>query len=72
MECNSIPDITFIKFEVVFSQQGTQFVLKTHLGMVPCLFTNIFGHCSEIRLAHGEIGVATLPFEVGEVGSTLF
>ena len=72
MECDSIPDITFIKFKVVFSQQGTQFVLKAHLGMVRFLVTDVLDDLVEFRLAHRKICIAALPFEVSVFGSALF
>src|SRR2546429_8045018 len=62
---SSVPHIFLLPFDLVFFQQCTQFVLKTNIAMMWLLSGNILLHLFEIRLAHGKIRIASLPFEIG-------
>ena len=65
--CQSIPNIFLIPFDFVTLQQRAQLLLKSNFAMMFLLPGNVLLHRFEIGLAHGEIRVAALPFEVGVI-----
>ena len=65
----SIPNVFLVPFNLVLAQQRTQLVLKTNLAVMFLLSGDVLLHLFEIGLAHGEIRVAALPFEIGVIGT---
>ena len=65
----SIPHIFLIPFDLVLAQQRAEFVLKSNLAMMLFLPGDVFFHLWQFRLAHREIRVAALPFEVGVIAT---
>src|ERR1017187_10411227 len=58
---DSIPHITFIKFDFVFAQQRAKFVLKRHLPMMFLLARDVLFPLLKLGLAHREIRIPALP-----------
>jgi len=69
---DSIPHITFIKFDFVFAQQRAKFVLECRLPMMFLLVRNVLFHLFKVGLAHREIRIAALPFKIGVVAAMFF
>src|ERR1051326_4029585 len=59
----SIPNISLVKLDVVFSQQRPQLMLERHFAMMLFLRRNVLLHLLEVRLTHRKICVTPLPLE---------
>ena len=65
--CVSIPNISFLPFDLVFAQQRSQFVLKSHLPVIFLMAGNVFFDLFQIRLTDREVRITSLPFETGVI-----
>ena len=62
----SFPDVTLIPLYLVLRQQCSHLILETKLSMVILLVRYISLDLLQVRLTHGEISIARLPFEAGK------
>ena len=69
---DSIPGISFIKFDFMFAQQRAKFILKRCLPMMFLLAHDVLPHLFKVGLAHREIRIAALPFKIGIVVAMFF
>ena len=69
---DSIPHISFIKFDFMFAQERAKFVLKRRLPMMFLLARDVLFHLLKVGLAHREIRIAALPFKIGVVAAMFF
>src|SRR3989442_14779462 len=63
----SVPNVSLIPFDAMPPQQSTQFILESNLPVMLDLISNVSFDLLQIRLAHGKIGISTLPFKIGEL-----
>ena len=60
----SFPDVTFIPLYPVLCQERSDFILEAQFSVRVLLIRNIFLNLLQIRLTHGKVCVAALPFEI--------
>lgn len=65
-----IPDIAFVIGNLVFTQQGPIFRLKTALCMMFFLMDDIIGYNGDFSLSYGKYPIPILPGEIPQLGIT--
>ncbi len=63
-----VPEVGFVEGDVVFGEEGAEFVLEGVFLVVLFLRCDVLLEDGEVRGADGEDGVAALPGEVGGLG----
>lgn len=60
---NSVPDISFVPFQIVSSQELAEFVLKGNRAVMLLLIGQVRLYLSDVRLADSECAVSVLPLK---------
>src|SRR5262249_24914078 len=66
-----IPNISLVVFQLVFSEQPAEFVLKRFAPMVFFLVSDVALERFDMRRTYGKRTVATLPMKPCELGTTI-
>src|SRR5205823_4597746 len=66
-----IPHVTFVPFDLVFSEQRPQFILKARFLMMLLLLFDIPNDLGQIGLTYREIRITALPLKI-QIFATLF